>query len=100
MRTRRRIIGGEQGRITMITMIMMITMKAMRILMKVRIRMKVVRKLKSFRDVADTKMRAWKKQMASLPRHRQLEAERMQVSMITMIVMLMFMLVVMVCWPA
>ena len=31
------------------------------------------------RDVADTKMRAWKKQMASLPRHRQLEAERMQV---------------------
>ena len=24
-------------------------------------------------------MRAWKKQMASLPRHRQLEAERMQV---------------------
>merc|ERR1719382_391525 len=30
------------------------------------------------RDVADTKMRAWKKQMASLPRHRQLEAERMQ----------------------
>ena len=31
------------------------------------------------RDVADTKMRAWKKQMANLPRHKQLEAQRMQV---------------------
>ena len=44
-------------------------------------KMKIILKLMMcIRDVADTKMRAWKKQMASLPRHRQLEAERMQVS--------------------
>ena len=49
-----------------------VTQTTMKMKMKLTIRI---------RDVADTKMRAWKKQMASLPRHRQLEAERMQVFM-------------------
>lgn len=34
---------------------------------------------KRARDVAEARMRAWKKQMAALPRHKQLEAERIQV---------------------
>ena len=61
MRTRRKIIEGELGGVSNNDDKINMALKSI------------------IRDVADTKMRAWKKQMASLPRHRQLEAERMQV---------------------